>query len=324
MPGKAYCPNCGLLVGSPSDAALRAYVDAKVTSELGAKVKDSAGVVREIADKVEDVVWTRIKRYTVISGIFIAVIVALLTFTGLQTYNDLKQSVLNRIEPAVGQIEQRARAAGATIDDLNKNRIPAVTQSLNAVDAEARSQKQRVEGADGQTARALQNLQEAESKANHDSEQFQRNVAENQSKLDQLTQRSQAQIAQVTTSASRASVAEAYPNIGQQAQVVSRDQVFDVKAKKPGEKWVSLVVSGDAIRENTYTKAETEKVQASLTTAGFRVVLGILSAIGRFQMGFERLGNEPYARDSEVFYFDDHHREVAQQALTIASNVVKT
>lgn len=322
--GKAYCPNCGLLVGSPSDAALRAYVDAKVTSELGAKVKDSAGIVREVADKVEDVVWTRLKRYTVIIGVCVAIIVALVTFIGLKTYDDLKQSVLKRIEPAVAQVEQRAKAAGSAIDELNRTRIPAVTQSLNAVDAEAKSQRQRVESADGQIAKGLHNLQAAEDNANHDSEQFQQNVAANQAKLDQLTQRSQAQIAQVTTSASNASLSQAYPALGQEPQVLIGNQVLSVKNKKPGEKWVSLVPSNEALREGIYTKEELEQIQSALSSAGYRVFPGIISATGRFGVGVERLGNEFSARDTEVFYFNQRNIVMASDVLAIVAKHAKT
>jgi hypothetical protein len=325
LSGKPYCANCGLLVGSTPDAiALRAYLDAKVASELNSRIKDNGGVVRELADKVEDVVWTRIKRYTVIALFFLAVITALVTFIGVKSYGDLKDSVVKQIQPAVSQIQSKATEVGAVVDDLKTKRIPEVTASLNQVQEEAASQKKRVEGADGQIEKSMGALRQAQAKAVADSEQFSNMVRENKQQLDQITQRSKDQIAQVTRAASQASVAQAYPSIGQEPQILIANQVASVKNKKLGEKWVSLVVSYAAIRENTYTKEQVEQVQSSLTAAGFRVLVGIVSVSGRINVGFERVGPDINALDSEVFYYDKSRSEVANEALSIASKIVNT
>jgi hypothetical protein len=64
QPGKAYCANCELFVGASSDAVpLRAYVDSKLATELNTRITSDGEVVRELADKVEELVWVRMKRY---------------------------------------------------------------------------------------------------------------------------------------------------------------------------------------------------------------------------------------------------------------------
>ncbi len=323
--GKPYCANCGLLIGaSPDTVALHAYVDAKVSRELDSRIKENGGVVRELADQVEDVVWGRLKRYTVIAGLFLAVIAALLTFIGFKTYDDLKNSVLKQIQPAVSQIEKRASDIGVTVDDLRKNRIPAVTSSLNQVEGEAQSQKERVEGADGQIAKSMQSLRTAESKATADSEQFERSVKENKLQLDQITQRSKEQIAQVTQAASQASVVQAYPMIGQEPQILISNQLASIKEKKPGEMWVSLVVSYSAIRENTYTTEQIKQVESALRLAGYRVFTGTVQVTGRLGVGFERIGPDLNGQDSAIFYYDKQKDREADDIWSLVSKHVQT
>ena len=325
LSGKPFCANCGLFVGSsPDAAALKAYVDAKVASELGSRIRDSGGVVRELADSVEDVVWARIKRYTVIALFFLAIIAGLLTFIGLKSYSDLKESVLRQIQPAVSQIQSKATEVGAAVDDLRTKRIPDVTSSLNQVQTEASAQQKRVESADGQIEKTMGALSQAQAKAVADSEQFSNMVQENKKQLDQITQRSKDQIAQVTRAASQASVAQAYPSIGQEPQILIGNQLVSAKNKKSGERWVNVVVSYAAIRENTYTKEQVERVQAALTSAGFRVFLGGVSITGRIGVGFERIGNDMFGLDSEVFYYDKSSLPIANDALSIASKIVST
>ena len=299
-------------------------MDAKLASELSARIKGDAGVIRELADKAEDVVWTRLKRYGVIVGLFITIIFALLAFIGFKTYGDLKASVLSQIQPTVAQIQGQANDIGKVVDDLKKTKIPAITTSLNQVQGEADAQKKRVEGADGQIAKSMEALKLAETKATADSDQFSSAVKLNQQQLDQIIQRSKDQVAQVTKAATQASVAQAYPSLGVEPQVVIAGGVVSSKDKKPGEKWISLVVSYSAVRENTYTNDQVEKVASSLTAAGFRVFIGVISITGRIAVGFERLGPNINALDSELFYYDKSKAQEAEEALQIASRIVNT
>jgi hypothetical protein len=323
--GKSYCANCGLLVGTSPDAvALRAYVDAKISSELNSRVKEDGGVVRDLADKVEDVVWGRLKRYTMIIGVFLAAIAALLTFIGFKTYDDLKNSIVKQIQPAVSRIEKRADEIGKTVDDLDKSRIPAVTASLNKVEGEAQSQKARIEGAGGQIAKSMQSLKTAEETATADSEHFEQRVKEDEQRLNQITQQSQEQIAQVTKAASQASIVRAYPTIGQEPQILISNQLVSAKDKKPGEKWVSLVVSYSAIRENTYTNEQIQQVETALRLAGYRVFSGSISVTGHIGIGYERIGPDLFGLGSEVFYYDMKKDHVADEIWNIVARHVQT
>lgn len=314
VPNQPFCSTCGTLNGAPpSLAAMQTYVDAQIASQLAAKLKDQASVVRELADDAEDVVWKRFKRYSIISGFFLVVIFGLVTFIGFKTYADLKASVVEQVKPAVKALQDNVNALNATVDDLNKKRIPAVTQSLNVVEGEAQAQKKRVSDADGKIAKSMASLNAAEQKANADSAAFSKSAQDNQRKLDQLTQRSTEQINQVTASASKTAIAQAYGFMAEDPAMTVGGQTISKKNKKPGEKWVNLVVSLDAIQRQTYTTAQLEKVESALLGAGYRVFIGVSSVGGHFGYGFYRLSYPDGDSDSEIIYFDKEKKTEAEQ-----------
>lgn len=317
--GKPFCADCGRPNGAPPDlATMQAYVDGKVTAELSAKLKEQQNVVRELADKAEDVVWNRLKRYSVIVGFFLVVIVGLVTFIGFKTYGDLKASVVQQVQPSVIAVEQRIKQVDGELAEVERNRIPAVTQSLNKVERDAASQEKRVTEADGQIADSMQSLHTAEAKANADSAAFSQSVLENQRKLDQITQRSREQISQITASASKAAITQAYGFIAEKPPIVIAGQTISKESKRPGEKWINLVVSLDAIHHQTYTTAQLEKVEAALLAAGYRVFIGTISVGGRFAIGLERV--QPNGeQDTAVIYFDRTKQSEAEQLRDIVN-----
>ena len=301
LAGKPYCAACGLLNGAPPDAAsMRDYVDRKIA----ALIKDQNSIVRELADKAEDVVTARIKRYTVLTGFFIFIILGLLGFIGFRTLGDLKSSVLQQIQPSVNAIQQQAKALGGTLDDLQKNRIPSITQSLNKVQGDANEQGRRISDAHGKFAESMQSLQTAEAKATADSAAFSRSVKENQEKLDQLTQHSQEQINQITQSVSHATIEQAYGYATQEPHIIIGGENASEKLRKPGDKWVNLVYSFDAIHHQSFSRAQLEQIQTALLGAGYRVFLGTVTVGGRFGVGLERMSPDESAVDTEIIYFD--------------------
>ena len=67
--GGDYCPFCGAeAVSASSVSAIDAYVRKKVDLELSGRLKDQNSVVREIGDKAEEILWSRLKRYSLIAG----------------------------------------------------------------------------------------------------------------------------------------------------------------------------------------------------------------------------------------------------------------
>lgn len=71
---------------SPDRIAIDSYIEARANRILDARLSDQATLVREVADKAEDVVWARLKRYTII----VSVIVAGLGAYGISSIHDAK------------------------------------------------------------------------------------------------------------------------------------------------------------------------------------------------------------------------------------------
>lgn len=127
--GKSHCAGCGLAVGSTADRrTIDSYIQARINQELSARLKDQSSLVREIGDKAEDVVWGRLKRYTFLSVILLAI----LGWVGINKVDDAISKVVEtarqRVEPLVQNAENRAKAAQGEIGkiedkekDLNKS-----------------------------------------------------------------------------------------------------------------------------------------------------------------------------------------------------------
>ena len=85
-----------------------------------------------------------------------------------------------------------------------------------------------------------------------------------------------------------------------------------------------MVPSDEALREGLYTKEALEQIQSALSSAGYRVFPGTITATGRFGVGVERLGNEVIGRDTEVFYFNQRNSVMANDVLAITAKHVRT
>jgi hypothetical protein len=108
--GGEFCPFCGTkTVPSSTTPAIDTYIHNKVNLELSSRLKDQSGLVREIGDQAEDIVWKRLKRYGVIFGALLSCILGFIAFEGIRTLDDVSK----RIEPVVSADEQRAQAAVA-------------------------------------------------------------------------------------------------------------------------------------------------------------------------------------------------------------------
>jgi hypothetical protein len=108
-PGWDFCPYCGTkTVPSSATSAIDAYIQNKLTLELSARLKDQTSIVRELADKAEDTVWSRLKRYTVILGIGAAI----LAYFGLKPLYD----IYHQIEPMVNAADQRIQTVSSSTE----------------------------------------------------------------------------------------------------------------------------------------------------------------------------------------------------------------
>ena len=86
MGGSESAPFCGTRSVPPSaTAAIDTYIQNRLSSELSNRLRDEAGLVREIGDKAEDVVWKRLKRYGAIFSVLLTCILGFIAFVGVRT-----------------------------------------------------------------------------------------------------------------------------------------------------------------------------------------------------------------------------------------------
>lgn len=135
IPNKVFCPGCGQAI-APSDqkSAIDSYVAAKVEQELKLRTTDGDAVVREVAFKAENEAIARLKRYWRIGAAIISLGGILLALIGIASIQDAKRTIVTeakgRVEPVVSDVERRAKAAQASLTDVEK-KLPGVTKSLN-------------------------------------------------------------------------------------------------------------------------------------------------------------------------------------------------
>jgi uncharacterized Zn finger protein (UPF0148 family) len=138
--GGEFCPFFGKKVASSSTtSAIDSYIQNKVNLELSTRLKDQSSLVREIGDKVEDVVWKRFTHYGVMAGVVLSCILGLIAFVGIKTLDHVSK----RIEPVVAAAEQRAQAAKRTIDEA-ASKVDSVKASLDNLSQDVETQTKRV------------------------------------------------------------------------------------------------------------------------------------------------------------------------------------
>ena len=165
--------------------AIDAYIGAKVAQEIALRVEGESFVSRDLANKAEDEVVKRIKRYSWIVAAFLA----LLGIYGFTSIRDAKQKIVDeargRVEPIVSDVEKRAQDAQAKLKNVEAN-LPEITASLNETSAVADSQRKRIEGQGSEIANKLSAFQAATERADRISAGFDNKVTESQRKLGKL------------------------------------------------------------------------------------------------------------------------------------------
>jgi len=97
------------------------YVQNRIDDELPKKFSAQENIVRELADRAEDIIWKRFYRYAAIISFFSAILIAIFIFSVGKTYkelfDDVKQSVERAMEPALSEAKEKARQADTVASD---------------------------------------------------------------------------------------------------------------------------------------------------------------------------------------------------------------
>jgi hypothetical protein len=334
---KPFCPNCGspvLVIGD--QIAINKYVLSIVSDELSNRLKDQSSLVRELGDKVEEVVRRRIGVYT-----FILAVAAFLT--GLWGYNSLNaakdkitQDAQARIEPTIKKVEARIGEVGNTVsisaEKIKEIGVKATAQQkiLDNVSSVAEAQRRRVLEQSGEIEKKVADFDAASNRAERLSTDFQTRIAGFGAQIDKTIRRYDAQVAGVVRSNNEKQILNAYPNIDQDPFVTISGFRITKDQKRPSEKWIDLTLSDAAIAQHLLSGQRLLELTSQLQKAGFTSYIGVATLQGRWNGG---LAPGALIRGSAktrigwtvgVYYFDPAFVASARQILSITSKFIDT
>jgi hypothetical protein len=293
--GWRLCPFCGAeAVPSSTTATIDAYVQNKVDSALSDRLTDQNSLVRELGDKAEAIVRQRFKGY----GFLIVVIIAIIGFFGIKSYNDLFQ----KFTPVVKDTEQRVQAVKRTIDETAK-KVDSVKASVDQLSRDVDAQTKRVADKGGEISQKFARLDAA---ANDFS-----------NRLTAMEKSLETTVAQVSKQVDNVSIRQAYPTLGQQKFVTyNNGQWKGLAAKGPKEKWINIYI--DPMTTGDYSPSQLTAFMEELKKAGYTPLPGMFGIGGPYSSGYGQLGSSP---EATVFYFR-HNSE--QMAVEVAAMAAKT
>jgi uncharacterized Zn finger protein (UPF0148 family) len=315
--GGGFCAFCGTQVSPVSevqvtDAAIKKSIDA----ELSVRLKDQSTMVREIADKVEDVIWKRYTRYAIVIGLllsgfffFLATIGGIFTWLGYSKLSD----VSSKIDPIVNEAVNKAKAAQQNVlqSASKADEIKAKTDHLSTV-------------IDGQTKRVTDSSADIGKKmAAFDTAQKQMasSLIRSQTlsqQVDEIQKSLQTKVGQISSQVDDISLRRVYPTLGQAMYVTFNNQPWRNKQeKKPGETWVNINV--EPISMGRYSPDQIEKLQAEMKQNNYLPVIGSFGVAGAYVSGYGPLTNG--SGQTVIIYFDKSQEANAIALSAIASKI---
>ena len=320
--GKMFCPNCGLaIVSAPERVAVDAYIEARVSQAVDARMADKNSLVRGIADDAEDVVWTRIKRYTWVAGIAIF----LLGLYGFSSIQQAKSTIVSearaRLDPVINDTEGRVKKAQVDIVHTSE-KIGAVKKQLDDTSKLAQEQSNRITGQAGEINTKLQQVQTASNRVKSLSTGYEKQAADFETELQQMRVHAEqenhrledtqkifnARIEQVTKQIDNVSLQQAYPDLGKKMYVTYNGRAWKGTAgKKPFDKWVNINLDPMAVGANRVTADELQTLVNHLEKAGYTPYFGSFGTGGPVGTGFGCLENGIEG----IMYFDPKREKEA-------------
>jgi hypothetical protein len=294
--GGEFCPFCGTRSVLPSTtAAIDAYIQGKLSSELSNRLRNEAGLVREIGDKAEDVVWKRLKRYGAIFSVLLTCILGFIAFVGVRTLDDVSK----RIEPVVSSAEQRAQAAKRTIEET-ATKVDSVKGSLDQLSLDVEAQRRRVAERGSEISQKLGKLDATADEAQKKGALYQSHSEELSRRLETMEKSLESRVEQVSRQVDDVSIRRAYPNLGQEMFVTYNGVRWkSLKEKAPGERWINILIDPMAVPD--LSADQLEKLMADLKTAGYVPLPGMFGVGGPLNSGLGPLGNT--GGSTTVLYF---------------------
>lgn len=331
--GKMYCPNCGLAVLGTNRAAVDEYVQAKVDRQLAEKMADEASLARGIADKAEEILWGRAKRYSWFGGAFLF----LLGVYGFTSFRDARSTIVNeaktRLEPVINETEKRLRAAQSDMATVEQN-IGSLKVRLDDTSKLADEQSKRLTTQGGEITKKLADVQGASERVNSlnagfekKEKNFEQELAGMRAHAEDLDRKLEAsqknydqKIVEVTTKIDNAGIQQAYGTLGQKQYVTFNGQPWKGNVnKKPSEKWVNINLDPKAIAEASVSQDQLKKLAARMEAEGFTPLFGTFGYGGAVSGGYGPFGA---GNSTAVRYYQQSQAAEAEKLVQMSKDIL--
>jgi uncharacterized Zn finger protein (UPF0148 family) len=230
--GGSYCPYCGTQVAPiTAGVATDALIKKKIDDQIAARLQDQNDLVRELADKVEDVIWKRYTRYAIIVGALIAVIIGALSLFGISNLSDVSA----KIDPIVNDTISKAKTAEQNVTQ-SAAKAEAIKVGTDRLSASLDAQTKRMTDSTGKIATKRAAFEAAQKQMEAYLARFQ----ELSQQVDSIQKSLQTRVQQVSSQVDDVSLRQVYPDLGQKMYVTLNSRRWREKAEKgPGETWVT-------------------------------------------------------------------------------------
>jgi zinc-ribbon domain len=140
-----FCSSCGARAVDPSVlSTVDAYINKQLDQEVAKRFTDQSSIAREIGDKAEDVVWKRLRLFTVL----LVSLLALVGIAGYKTVNDVTQSIEKETAGKVDAVKLRLDELSQDVEAQTKRvteRGGDISNRLAQLDKTANEAQARVE-----------------------------------------------------------------------------------------------------------------------------------------------------------------------------------
>jgi hypothetical protein len=303
--GGEFCPFCGEKnIDQTTAGAIDVYIQTKLEQELAKRLTDQGSMVREIGDRAEDVVFRRIKVYT----IFVLIFSAICGFWGWRNIDDVSRSIAraisDRVEPLIKSAERKAQAAQQAGSDA-EGKAEAVRAKLDNLATDTDAQVKRITERSGDIAVALQNYD---------------------ARATQLSQRLNAQleslgsrVSQISGQVDSVTLDQIYPSLGHPKFVTFNGAKWkSTDQKLPSEKWVNIYIQPTFLGD--LTQDGLHDLMDKLKTQGDTPFLGAFGVGGPYGSQFASLGSGDTG--TTVFYYDSGAKDIADRIRIMVSETL--
>jgi hypothetical protein len=269
-------------------ATVDVYIREKLDQEVAKRFVEQNSLAREIGDKAETILWKRLR----MSGVLLAVIIALAGFIGWKNVNDISQSIVKATAGKVEAVNVRLTQLSEDLDVQTK----AVEDRGGDISARFAKLDEAANAAQGRVAAYLQHAEAA-------SKEMEKRLAELDTK-----------VTQVSTQVDNISVRQEYPTLGQAKAVTYKGGSWDKNSKKPIEKWIAIYIFPYAYSD--FSQAQMEALFKDLRAAGYTPLPGAFGIGGPYITGIGPLG-EGGGTMSSIYYFSKNSEPMSAEVRAI-------